>query len=1192
MASSLDPDLAAGATLLTESPTLTMIVTRVRNTSVGRFQARNIYGAWQQNWRAGPGVDCGKGEVTEIRSVAPPGRRKRLRHSQAVVIAAAVLIVAALSGSSAIDAATVTPGFTDTVVFSGLTSPTAVRFAPDGKIFVAEKGGKIKYFDNLADSTPTTFADLSKQVHDFWDRGLLGLALDPAWPAKQNIYALYTYDSAIGGASPRWNDGCPTPPGPTTDGCVASGRLSVLSAGADYRAQVLGDGPVGYWRLGETGGTSAADETGANPGTYQAGPTLGVGGALASNSNTAASFNGSNQYVDVPSSASLNLTSAVTVEAWAKPAVMPGVGNTGTLAMKATDPPYSYWLQVTDNDRAKFGVGVGGVNRPISAGGVVAPGSWYHLVGTYDGTTERLYVNGALVASQPLTGALGTVAGNFRIGTTRSSEWFNGAIDEVAVYNKALTPAQVQAHYIAGAQAVTEKVLIEDWCAQYPSHTIGDLKFGPDGALYASGGDGASFDFADYGQGGGGSGSPTPKNPCGDPPAGVGGSETPPTAEGGSLRSQDLRSTSDPTTLDGAVLRLDPATGAAAAGNPLGSSADANARRIIAHGFRNPFRFTFRPGTNELWIGDVGSGTWEEIDRDSSPSAVSNYGWPCYEGPPRSVEFDSLNLNLCESLYTAPAGTVTSPYFAYRHDSAVVAGDNCPVGGSSLSAVSFYTGTVFPSIYQGALFFGDATRQCIWVMMPGADGLPDPANVRVVVTGAPAVDIELGPDGLLYWADVYNGKIHQLRANNNNTPPVANAVATSPTTGAVPLSVTFDGTGSSDVDGDPLTYAWDLDGDGQYDDSSVAKPSFTYTVGGTYNVRLKVSDPSGGSSFSQPIAVTANNTPPAAAIDAPLATQTWSVGQVINFSGSATDAEDNPVAASGYTWSLILHHCWQYDPTNCHTHTIQTFSGPSGSFAAPDHEYPAFLELQLTVTDSGGLTDTESVRLDPETVQVRFESVPAGLQIVAGSSSQATPFTRTLIKNAVTSISATTPQSVGGTTYNFGSWSDGGAQSHNVTITGPTTYSASYSGTATTSTTAFPTGVVFDSGGLLSGSFASLAADDNSYLSVKPAANRITSWYGRFTGTPKTLSQLRVTYSGGSSVPCAQTVSIYRFTTASWVQLDSRTVANEVLIADLAPPGAASDYVSGGELRVQVRCRADTKSYALNADLLKISFVN
>jgi hypothetical protein len=102
-------------------------------------------------------------------------------------------------------------------------------------------------------------------------------------------------------------------------------------------------------------------------------------------------------------------------------------------------------------------------------------------------------------------------------------------------------------------------VLINDWCQQYPSHSIGSLAFGADGALYVSGGDRASFNFADWGQDG------NPLNPCGDPPGRPGDALTPPSAEGGALRSQDLRTPLDPnstildpTTFDGAILRVNP----------------------------------------------------------------------------------------------------------------------------------------------------------------------------------------------------------------------------------------------------------------------------------------------------------------------------------------------------------------------------------------------------------------------------------------------------------------------------------------------------------------------------------------------------------------------------------------------------------------------------------------------------------
>ena len=101
---------------------------------------------------------------------------------------------------------------------------------------------------NLTTNTYTVVADLRTKVHNFWDRGLLGLAIDPNFTTNNYIYVLYSYDAPIGGTPPRWgvagqtSDGCPTPPGATTDGCVISGRLSRLTAvGSDWTAseQVL-----------------------------------------------------------------------------------------------------------------------------------------------------------------------------------------------------------------------------------------------------------------------------------------------------------------------------------------------------------------------------------------------------------------------------------------------------------------------------------------------------------------------------------------------------------------------------------------------------------------------------------------------------------------------------------------------------------------------------------------------------------------------------------------------------------------------------------------------------------------------------------------------------------------------------------------------------------------------------------------
>ena len=283
-----------------------------------------------------------------------------------------------------------TAGFQDiTLPQTGLVDPTVIQFAADGKIFVAEKSGRIYAFDNLSDTTPTLVIDLRTAVHNFWDRGLLGMALHPNYPSTPYVYVMYALDAVPNGAAPRWGtagqvgDPCPTPPGATGNGCVVTGRISRLN--------------------------------------------------------------------------------------------------------------------------------------------VLNPGLW------------------------PLGSA-------------------------------------------------SEDVLVTDWFQQFPSHSTGALAFGADGALYATGGDGASFNYVDSGQ--------TASTPPANDPA----------SQGGALRSQDIRTSGDPVTLDGSVIRIDPDTGLALPGNPrFDTDPDANGKRIVAHGLRNPFRLTVRPGTNEVWIGDVG---WNDVGGD------------------------------------------------------------------------------------------------------------------------------------------------------------------------------------------------------------------------------------------------------------------------------------------------------------------------------------------------------------------------------------------------------------------------------------------------------------------------------------------------------------------------------------------------------------------------------------------------
>ena len=139
---------------------------------------------------------------------------------------------------------------------------------------------------------------------------------------------------------------------------------------------------------------------------------------------------------------------------------------------------------------------------------------------------------------------------------------------------------------------------------------------------------------------------------------------------------------------------------------------------------------------------------------------------------------------------------------------------------------------------------------------------------------------------------------------------------------------------------------------------------------------------------------------------------------------------------------MVIHHC----PSNCHTHVVGTVgTGATGSLSAPDHAYPSYLELDLTATDSGGLSATTSVLLQPKTVVLTFSTTPGVLQLTVNDATSSSSFTRTVIVRSANSIFAPSPQIKAKSSYLFTSWSDGGAQAHNIIAPATaTTYTARY----------------------------------------------------------------------------------------------------------------------------------------------------
>ena len=214
-----------------------------------------------------------------------------------------------------------------------------------------------------------------------------------------------------------------------------------VAVDATYRALVMSSSPRAYWRLGEASGTTAVDETGASNGTYAGGYVLGATGALANDSNTAVDLNGTSGRMNAPSVPALDLTSQVSIEAWINPDSLTGtrwIVNKGTY----------YYLYIS-NGITYFGIHQGGYVFVTTT--AVTTGAWQHLVGTYDGSTLVLYRNGVVVAQAPASGAISSTSTAVFVGAVSAAgSFFDGRIDEVAIYGTGLTPAQVVAHYQRG----------------------------------------------------------------------------------------------------------------------------------------------------------------------------------------------------------------------------------------------------------------------------------------------------------------------------------------------------------------------------------------------------------------------------------------------------------------------------------------------------------------------------------------------------------------------------------------------------------------------------------------------------------------------------------------------------------------------------------------------------------------------
>lgn len=430
---------------------------------------------------------------------------------------------------------------------------------------------------------------------------------------------------------------------------------------------------------------------------------------------------------------------------------------------------------------------------------------------------------------------------------------------------------------------------------------------------------------------------------------------------------------------------------------------------IWATGFRNPYSGNIDPVTGRIYVNDVGSSLWEEVNE---LVRGGNYGWPIYEGD----ENDPNYIN---------------PIFAYSHNGG---------GGAAATAGVFYRGTQFPPQYQGKYFAGDVAQSVLRLIDPATNSATPWSTNTDIIT-----DIDVGPDGSLYWtsAKPFASGVYKITyVNTTNSAPTAVASA-NVTDGLNPLTITFNGALSTDPDGDALFYSWNF-GDGIT--GTGVSPTKTYTVNGTYFAYLTVTDrvTGGLSNTAAALTITVGNLAPQPVINTPVVGTTYQAGQTITFRGSATDAEDGVLPASAYRWSFLFGH-------NVHFHSgfgpvIGATSGSVTIDRTGEVDPDQFYRIILTVTDSNGTEKMVYRDVTPQLGQFLLTSNVGGVTLLLDAVPIMMPtFSRTGVIGMSRTISAPLTQVVGGVTYSFVGWTDGGAPTHSFnTLGGATTFTAIY----------------------------------------------------------------------------------------------------------------------------------------------------
>ncbi|MER5301143.1 ThuA domain-containing protein [Streptomyces lasiicapitis] len=533
-----------------------------------------------------------------------------------------------------------------------------------------------------------------------------------------------------------------------------------------------------------------------------------------------------------------------------------------------------------------------------------------------------------------------------------------------------------------------------------PGHTGGAVEFGPDRTLYLGVGDDVPPNLDPNWQGY----APLDWRP-------------------GKQMLDAARTAGNTNDLRGKILRVKPKDKGGYTipqGNLFKPGTDKTRPEIYAMGFRNPFRFTVDPKNGNVHVSDYGP------DRGAPETArgpeglveynvitkPGNFGWPfCHGNNQAYAPYDpdtqkvGQKFDCAKPVNPSPNNTglkdlpplalpeVWYGYGASKEFPEMGSGGSAPMSGP----VYRYdpknpSKTKFPQYFDGANFFYEWARNSVKEMRFDDSGKLLKINdfLKSVKFTKP-MDMTFGPDGSLYvleWGSEFGGGnndsgLYRVDYAQGQRVPIAKAKA-SATNGPVPLKSDFSSEGSKDPDGDPLTFAWDFNGDGTYD-STDPNPSHTYTTKGDFNAQLKVTDSTGKSGYAN-IPITAGNTAPKVTVETPVDGKLITFGDKIPYKVKVTDPEDGEIDCSKVFVNPALGH-------DDHEHPTTDIPGCEGTVDTGDlggHPEGADLTYVLNAkyTDKGGsgtsaLTGYGRSVMHPKHKQAEYYDDQSGTRIVS-----------------------------------------------------------------------------------------------------------------------------------------------------------------------------------------------------------------